>query len=124
MNENDLWGFIDCVLLCIIIGVLWYALGSIYNRSIGMKTAEDEEFERIERVQTIGWRKRQIEKINAEFDEQYAIHKHQQLERDLVENLRASRNSTLEEVAKEFDSMKALGDTAASFAVYVRNMKI
>jgi hypothetical protein len=33
------------------------------------------------------------------------------------------RNQVLEEVAKEFDKMKALGDTAASFAIYVRNMK-
>ena len=33
------------------------------------------------------------------------------------------RNQTLEEVAKEFDKMKSLGDTAASFAAYVRNMK-
>jgi uncharacterized surface protein with fasciclin (FAS1) repeats len=33
------------------------------------------------------------------------------------------RNQTLEEVAKEFDKMKVLGDTAASFAVFVRNMK-
>jgi ribosomal protein L37AE/L43A len=33
------------------------------------------------------------------------------------------RNATLEEVAKEFDKMKSLGDTAASFAIFVRNMK-
>jgi hypothetical protein len=33
------------------------------------------------------------------------------------------RNQTLEEVAREFDKMKSLGDTAASFAVFVRNMK-
>ena len=33
------------------------------------------------------------------------------------------RNQTLEEVAKEFDKMKVLGDTAASFAVFVRGMK-
>lgn len=33
------------------------------------------------------------------------------------------RNQTLEEVAREFDKMKSLGDTAASFAAYVRNMK-
>jgi hypothetical protein len=33
------------------------------------------------------------------------------------------RNATLEEVAREFDKMKSLGDTAASFAAYVRNMK-
>jgi hypothetical protein len=33
------------------------------------------------------------------------------------------RNNTLEEVAQEFDKMKAFGDTSASFAVYVRGMK-
>lgn len=33
------------------------------------------------------------------------------------------RNETLEEVAREFDKMTALGDTAASFAIFVRNMK-
>jgi hypothetical protein len=33
------------------------------------------------------------------------------------------RNDVLEEVAREFDKMKALGDTAASFAIFVRNMK-
>ena len=36
---------------------------------------------------------------------------------------KVTRNNTLEEVAKEFDKMKSLGDTAASFAVFVRNMK-
>ncbi len=36
---------------------------------------------------------------------------------------RILRNETLEEVAREFDKMKSLGDTAASFAAYVRNMK-
>lgn len=46
--------------------------------------------------------------INAAFDEQYAIHK---------------RNEVLEEVAVEFDKMKSLGDTANSFAAYVRSMK-
>ena len=35
----------------------------------------------------------------------------------------SQRNTVLEEVAKEFDKMTALGDTAASFAIYVRNMK-
>jgi hypothetical protein len=35
------------------------------------------------------------------------------------------RNQTLEEVAKEFESMRiAFGDTAASFAQYVREMKV
>jgi len=32
------------------------------------------------------------------------------------------RNDTLEEVAKEFDKMP-FGDTASSFATFVRNMK-
>jgi hypothetical protein len=32
------------------------------------------------------------------------------------------RNATLEEVAKEFDKMP-FGDTSASFAIFVRNMK-
>ena len=35
----------------------------------------------------------------------------------------SQRNAVLEEVAREFDRMKSLGDTAASFAVYVRGMK-
>lgn len=49
-----------------------------------------------------------LESINAEFDKEYAIHK---------------RNEVLEEVAAEFDKMPALGDTAASFAAFVRGMK-
>jgi hypothetical protein len=35
----------------------------------------------------------------------------------------AIRNHTLDEVANEFEKMRAFGDTAASFAVFVRNMK-
>ena len=35
----------------------------------------------------------------------------------------SQRNHVLEEVAKEFDKMQALGDTAASFACFVRGMK-
>jgi hypothetical protein len=36
----------------------------------------------------------------------------------------SQRNLVLEEVAKEFESMRiAFGDTAASFAQYVREMK-
>ena len=35
----------------------------------------------------------------------------------------ATRNDVLEEVAQEFDRMVALGDTAASFAAFVRRMK-
>jgi len=35
----------------------------------------------------------------------------------------SQRNQVLEEVAKEFDKMKAFGDTAQSFASFVRDMK-
>ncbi len=35
----------------------------------------------------------------------------------------SQRNLVLEEVAKEFDKMKAFGDTAQRFATFVRNMK-
>jgi len=38
-------------------------------------------------------------------------------------NLNPYRNTVLEEVAVEFDKMRAFGDTAASFAVFVRAMK-
>jgi hypothetical protein len=41
----------------------------------------------------------------------------------LPEYLPTARNDVLEEVAKEFDAMKSFGDTAASFAVFVREMK-
>ena len=37
-------------------------------------------------------------------------------------NLPVDRNEVLEEVAKEFEKMP-FGDTAASFAVFVRSMK-
>jgi len=35
----------------------------------------------------------------------------------------SQRNKVLEEVALEFDKMTNFGDTAASFACYVRGMK-
>lgn len=53
----------------------------------------------------MGWRKRQMVKTQIKDD------------RSKI------RNDTLEEVAKEFDKMTSLGDTAASFAVFVRSMK-
>ena len=54
---------------------------------------------------TLGWRKRQM--ILKQLDP--------------ISN--KIRNDTLEEVAKEFDKMKPFGDTAQSFATYVRMMK-
>ena len=41
----------------------------------------------------------------------------------LPDYLPTVRNDVLEEVAKEFEKMKPFGDTAASFAVFVRSMK-
>ena len=67
-------------------------------------TAEDEEFNRIE--------------MESRIKQDYV--------RDLTEALRMAvhdRNAVLEDVAKEFDRMTPLGDTAASFAAYVRGMK-
>jgi hypothetical protein len=55
----------------------------------------------------MGWRKRQM--VEAQIGEIY------------VSPLQ--RNQVLEEVAREFDRMYVFGDTAQSFASYVRNMK-
>jgi hypothetical protein len=40
-----------------------------------------------------------------------------------AQDIKRIRNQTLEEVATRFDYMTAFGDTAASFARYVRNLK-
>ena len=63
-------------------------------------TDEDDEFERIE-------------------------HENQMRKQRMFEHTfhQVVRNQTLEEVAKEFDAMKPFGDTAASFAAFVRGMK-
>ena len=55
----------------------------------------------------MGWRKRQM--VQTQIDRN-----------EITEKI---RNNTLEEVAKEFDKMKSFGDTAQSFACFVRNMK-
>jgi hypothetical protein len=57
------------------------------------------------------WRQEKIKEISEE-----RVHLKDAFQRE-------SRNNVLEEVAKEFDSMKMFGDTAASFAAFVRNMK-
>jgi hypothetical protein len=54
----------------------------------------------------MGWRKRQM--VAAQVDNEVT---------------QKIRNDTLEEVAREFDSMKNFGDTSSSFAIYVRGMK-
>jgi hypothetical protein len=55
----------------------------------------------------MGWRKRQM--VTSQVDRN-----------EIIEKI---RSDTLEEVAKEFDKMKTFGDTAQSFATFVRNMK-
>ena len=64
-------------------------------------TDEDDEFERIEREN---------------------IMKGQPYHYDVFVSP-SQRNTVLEEVAKEFDAMKPFGDTAASFACFVRGLK-
>jgi len=85
-----------------------------------MKTPEDEAFEEIDKAQ--GWRKRQIEmkQINDEFDEEYIKYRDAFPKEKFI--MPVDRNDVLEEVAKEFDKMP-FGDTAASFAIFVRGMK-
>lgn len=65
-------------------------------------TDEDDEFARIEREASMGWRKQHIEQ---------------------KKELDPYRNLVLEEVALQFDMMPSLGDTSASFAAFVRGMK-
>ena len=55
----------------------------------------------------MGWRKRQMVTT-------------QVVRNEIIEKI---RNDAIEEVAKEFDKMKPFGDTAQSFATFVRNMK-
>jgi len=68
-----------------------------------MRTEEDEAFDELE--QSLGWRKRQI------------------VQRQLSTEENIARNEVLEEIAVVFDKMRSSGDTAASFAAYVRGMK-
>jgi hypothetical protein len=55
----------------------------------------------------MGWRKRQM--VTSQVDRN-----------EIIEKI---RSDTLEEVARKFDKMKPFGDTAQSFATFVRNMK-
>jgi predicted transcriptional regulator len=61
---------------------------------------KDDDDDIQEYVAASGWRKRQVNEVYEKI-----------------------RNDTLEEVALEFDKMKAFGDTSASFAVFVRGLK-
>jgi len=52
-----------------------------------------------------------------------AAEENRQLINLIQQRWKEDRNNVLEEVAKEFDKMKHFGDTAASFAIFVREMK-
>jgi hypothetical protein len=65
-----------------------------------MKTYEDDEFDRIEHENQMRGQPYHFEVFVPP----------------------SQRNQVLEEVAKEFDKMP-FGDTASSFAIFVRNMK-
>ena len=55
----------------------------------------------------MGWRKRQMVTT-------------QVVRNEIIKKI---RNDILEEVAKEFEKMKAFGNTSQSFAAFVRDMK-
>lgn len=62
--------------------------------------------------------------LDKAFDEEYAKYKAlfpKEYDGKALQRMQ-DRNETLEEVAKEFDKMP-FGDTSASFAIFVRNMK-
>jgi hypothetical protein len=79
-----------------------------------IKEPEDEAFDDLMKKQTVqrtvGWRKREVTEIQGN-----------KLMIDEFE--RHVRNDLLEEVAQKFEAMRPMTDTAASFAVIVREMK-
>jgi hypothetical protein len=66
-----------------------------------MKTDEDDEFDRIEHENQMRGQPYHFEVFVSP----------------------SQRNQVLEEIAKEFDKMKAFGNTAQSFATFVRDLK-
>lgn len=86
-------------------------------------------------------RKTTMPSLDKEFDTLYEEYKTERLREQIIQDMREKtdavikkinkeaqdiknlRNNTLEEVATRFDYMTNFGDTASSFAVYVRNMK-
>jgi hypothetical protein len=74
-----------------------------------MKEDDDD----IQEYELSGWRKRQIETETMK-----------RINEKILEVNNSNRNDVLEEVALEFEAMRiAFGDTAHSFAQYVREMK-
>lgn len=78
----------------------------------------DKEFDTLyEEYKTERFREQIIQDMREKTD---AVIKKINREAQDIKNL---RNKTLEEVAKQFEHMSAFGDTAQSFAIFVRNMK-
>lgn len=75
-----------------------------------MRTEEDEAFDELSQQIAKGWRKRQIEEIEKDFDREY-------------DNMK--RNDVIEEVAKAIEQFHIpfAADTVASFAAFIRDMK-
>jgi len=88
--------------------ILWRF--NAFNKCLRRKIMDDDD---IQEYESSGWRKRQIKSSGMDCCTYDCIQG-----RDCP-----IRKATLEEVAKEFDAMKSLGDTAASFAAFVRGMK-
>jgi len=77
-----------------------------------MKTDEDDEFDRIKRENAM----HEVQPLGQEIQGQpYHFNAYVSP---------SQKNHVLEEVAQEFDKMKPFGDTAQSFATFVRNMKV
>ena len=74
-------------------------------------TDEDDEFDRVKRENAM----REVQRLGQEIEGQpYHF--------DIYVSP-SQRNVVLEEVALEFDKMKNFGDTASSFASFVRGLK-
>ena len=67
----------------------------------------------------MGWRKRQM--VEAQLENETINYRDVFPRKEYI--MPVDRNEVLEEVAKEFEKLTALGDTAASFAQFVRDMK-
>jgi len=88
-----------------------------------------------------GTRETTTPSLDKEFDTLYEEYKTERLREQIIQdmsektdalikkinreaqNIKNLRNNTLEEVATRFDYMTNFGDTASSFATFVRNMK-
>ena len=81
-------------------------------------TEEDEEFNRVEREA-----KQRMEAVSAALDKKAENARELGLDYEPAQRERDIRNATLDEIAKKIEAMP-FGDTAASFAVWIREQKL